>query len=99
MECKSVKGEEIIMLGRAYVQKGATHGWVVADNVYFTPKDISKVQLTDDVEKAYVFDVDNRDGFVFLNAMIEDGYSVVIGSNIVNKKQVMPSAAPFTPEF
>ena len=87
------------MLGRAYVQKGETHGWVVAENKYFLPKDISKVQLTHDVEKAYVFDVDNHEGFIFLNAMIEDGYSVVIGSNIVNKKQVMPSAAPFTPEF
>ena len=87
------------MMGRAYVQKGDTFGWIVAENNYFIPKDISKVQLTHDVEKSYVFDVDNREGFVFLNAMIDAGYSVVIGSNIVNKKQVMPSAAPFTPEF
>ena len=87
------------MMGRAYVQKGDNFGWVVAENKFFLPKDISKVQLTHDVEKSYVFDVDNREGFIFLNAMIEAGYSVVIGSNIVNKKQVMPLAAPFTPEF
>lgn len=85
------------MTGIVYAKKGKRFGWVVGDNVFFIPKNISKVGLTEDPDRALVFDVDNVEGFKFLNAMIEDGYTVVIGSSHIHKKPALPSASPFTP--
>lgn len=39
----------------------------------------------------------NPRGFSLLNALIEDGYAVVIGDTRINKQQVEPSASPFSP--
>lgn len=83
------------MNGRAYVQKGDEYGWI-KESRYLNPKTTSEVELTPDVTKSIVFDVDNPSGFRLLNSLIEDGYVVVIGDSYIHRVQATPSASPFT---
>lgn len=87
------------MNGRAYVQNNNKDrkGWIMESDSYRLPITYPQCLLTDDVEKSLVFDVDSGDGFNLLNSFIENGYIVVIASNIINRKPVMPSASPFSP--
>ena len=86
------------MQGRVYIQKADKSGWIVRDKTHVIPKTVNDVKLTYDVEKSLVFDVDNVSGFTILNLLIEDGWNVLIGDSHIHKKQVMPSASPFTPD-
>lgn len=92
------------MNGRAYAQKGEKAGWIRSNrhfpgrpDLFDVPQNLNEVDLTPDVTQSLVFDVDNPRGFSLLNALIEDGYSVVIGDTRINKRQVEPSASPFSP--
>ena len=92
------------MLGRAYAQKGEKAGWIRSNrhfpgrpDLFDVPRNMNEVDLTPDVTQSLVFDVDNPTGFNLLNSLLEDGYMVVIGDTYIHKKQVSPSASPFTP--
>lgn len=86
------------MNGRAYVQKGDKCGWIKERNPHeILPKIARDVELTSDVTKSLVLDVDNPSGFQLLNSLLEDGYLVVIGDTYIHKKVVAPSASPFSP--
>ena len=80
------------MQGWVYAQKDEKHGWISGNPLL--PKKIEDMKLTLDLEEALRFDVDNE--LAFLNRLLNDGWSLMIGGNIYRSPR-RPSAAPFTP--
>lgn len=62
------------------------------------PKTAEDILLTESLDYAWRFDVDNPDGYDLLADIMKKGGTIAIAGNLMNGEPPRPSASPFTSE-